>query len=335
LRRTDGPGHALQPRGRATAFPAAPGLCAGSRLIRRQEERDYPGADFPFTYQTLRDPLTGKTDGLLKSCSATRTCPKIFHIDSDYESWNGRISLVVTDTEGHDIGVPSPDNVRAYQLSGQAHAAGNGTPNTTPVTNCKLAGNPLDDSAVDRALVVAMDEWVTKGATPPTSEYPTLAARMLQTVEEEAAIWPTIPGFPFNRRIAVARVANYGTVPPAYGGTYPIYVPKTDPVTGNPGGGVIGPDLAAPLGTYMGRNFRAPGHAEDELCAGNSGFIPFAATKAARLASGHSRPSLEELYPGGATEFYAKRRAQIETLIAKRLALPSELDSWTREVRFP
>jgi hypothetical protein len=108
-----------------------------------------------------------------------------------------------------------------------------------------------------------------------------------------------------------------------------------DPVTGNPRGGVIGPDLAAPLGTYMGRNFRAAGHAEDELCAGNSGFIPFAATKSARIASGDSRPSLEELYPGGAMQFYARRRAQIESLVAKRLALPSELESWTDEVRFP
>ena len=241
---------------------------------------------------------------------------------------------MMTDTEGHEIGLPLPDNVRAYQLSGQAHAAGNGTPSVTAVATCKLASNPLDDSAVDRALVVAMDEWVTKGATPPASEYPSLAAKTLQTVEEEAAIWPAIPGFPFNPRIATAQVGNYGTAPPTYEAAYPIYVPKIDPVTGNPEGGVMGPDLAAPLGTYMGRNFRAPGHAEDELCAGNSGFIPFAATKAARLASGDSRPSLEELYPRGAVDFYAKRRAQVQALIAKRLALPSELDSWTTEVKF-
>jgi hypothetical protein len=345
------------PHGRAV-FDGAFALVSGSRMtdhnlpfaqtsrwVRQHEERDYPGADFPFTYQTLYDPITGKTDGILKNCSATQTCPKLFHIDSDYESWHGRISLVVTDTEGQGLRTPDgaqntdslglPDNVRAYQLSGQAHAAGNGAPSANPVTNCKLVSNPLDDSAVDRALIVAMDEWVTKGLLPPSSEYPSLAARTLQTVEEEAAIWPSIPGFPFNRRIATAQVADYSTILPSYGATYPLYVPKTDPVTGNPDGGVIGPDLAAPLGTYMGRNFRAPGHAEDELCAGNSGFIPFATTKAAGLASGDSRPSLEELYPGGATQFYAQRRAKIMELIAKRLALPNELDSWTNEVKFP
>lgn len=328
-----------------------------SRWIRQHEERDYPGTQPPFTYQTVYDLLTGKTDGILKKCNATGTCPKLFHIDSDYESWNGHISLVVTDAEGHPLrkpegatppldhgtsgeiqeenGIALPANVRAYQLSGQAHGAGNGTPSAAPVTACKLVSNPLDNSAVDRALVVAMDEWVTHKRQPPASEYPNLTAKTLQPLDQQAATWPNIPGFPFNRRIAVVQVSSHSTVPPSYGPAYPIYVPATDPTTGNPRGGVIGPDLAAPLGTYMGRNFRAAGHGEDELCAGNSGFIPFAATKAARVAAGNSRPSLEELYPGGAVQFYAQRRAQIEALIAKRLALPSELDSWTNEVRFP
>jgi hypothetical protein len=85
----------------------------------------------------------------------------------------------------------------------------------------------------------------------------------------------------------------------------------------------------------MGRNFRSAGHAENELCGGNSGFIPFSSTKAARIASGDSRPSLEELYPGGAKQFYAQCRAQIEVLISKRLALPGDIDSWTNEVTFP
>ena len=310
-----------------------------SRWLRQHEERDYPGADFPFTYQSLRDQVTGKTDGVLKKCSATRTCPKIFHIDSDFETWNGRISLLVTDTEGHGLhkdgadsdvheynGVALPENVRAYQLSGQAHGPGNGMPSAGAVPTCKLVSNPLDDSWIDRALLVAMDEWVTNGTAPPASEYPNLTANTLQTVVQEAAAWPTIPGFPFNPRIGSGR---------AHGTTYPVYVPKIDPVTGNPVGGVIGADLAAPLGTYMGRNFRAAGHAENELCGGNSGFIPFAATKAARLASGDTRPSLEELYPGGAKQFYAQRRTQIEVLISKRLALPSDLDSWANEVTFP
>jgi hypothetical protein len=103
-----------------------------SRWIRQHEERNYPGADFPFTYQTLHDTLSGKTDGVLKKCSATQTCPKIFHIDSDFESWNGGVSRVVTDPEGsaprQPNGLGLPDNVRAYQLSGQPHGPANGMP---------------------------------------------------------------------------------------------------------------------------------------------------------------------------------------------------------------
>jgi len=85
----------------------------------------------------------------------------------------------------------------------------------------------------------------------------------------------------------------------------------------------------------MGRNFRKAGHAEDEMCAGNSGFIAFAKTKAARLASGDTRPSLEELYPNGQADFVAKRRAQVQALIQNRLVLPGELDSLTNEVAYP
>jgi hypothetical protein len=129
-------------------------------------------------------------------------------------------------------------------------------------------------------------------------------------------------------------VGDYSTVPPTWGASYPVFVPKTD-ANGNATGGIISPDIAAPLGTYMGRNFRKAGHAEDEMCAGNSGFIAFAKTKAARLASGDTRPSLEELYPNGQADFVAKRRAQVQALIQNRLVLPSELDSLTNQVAYP
>ncbi len=85
----------------------------------------------------------------------------------------------------------------------------------------------------------------------------------------------------------------------------------------------------------MGRNFRKAGHAEDEMCAGNSGFIPFAKTRAERLASGDTRPSLEELYPNGQADFLSKRRAQVQSLIQERLVLPGELDSLTNQAAYP
>ncbi|MBO0829585.1 MAG: hypothetical protein J2P24_17565, partial [Streptosporangiales bacterium] len=254
-----------------------------SRWVRQHEDHDYPGSAFPFTYQTLHDPLTGQTDGILRRCTADRTCPKIFQIDSDFETWNGHMSLVVTDTTGHalkppadapagsfigagrDNGVALPSNVRVFQISGQGHGAGNGRAAALPI--CSALSDPVDGKPVFRALVVDMDQWVTHGVQPPASEYPNLATGTLQTLDRAAATWPRIPGFPFNSRIFVNRVGDYTVQPPRYGAAYPIYVPTTNRY-GNPQGGVITPDLATPLGTYMGRNFRAPGHAESELCAG-------------------------------------------------------------------
>jgi hypothetical protein len=302
-----------------------------SRWLRQHEERNYPAADFPFTYQTVFDPLTGKTDGILSKCAATQTCPKIFQDDSDFEAWNGRLSLLVTDPTGHPL-TNLPANVRLYQQTGAAHSPSNGVPGS--ISLCKFQSDPIDYSAISRALVADMDQWITASVEPPASVYPNLTNGTLQTVTQEQATFPTIPGFPFSTLVVPAQVGDYSTVPPTWGASYPVFVPKTD-AAGNPTGGIISPDIAAPLGTYMGRNFRKAGHAEDEMCAGNSGFIAFAKTKAARLASGDARPSLEELYPNGQADFVAKRRAQVQSLIQNRLVLPSELDSLTNEVAFP
>lgn len=301
-----------------------------SRWIRQHEERNYPGAEFPFAYPVLSDPLTGKTDGVLNRCLKANNCPKIFHQDSDLEFWHGRSSLVVTDPRGNPI--EQPANVRVFMNDGQQHGPGNGTPTNLP--NCKYMSDPLDGSPFWRALVVAMDQWVTQGVEPPPSRFPNLREGTLQTFAEAAIAWPTLTGLTFNPRHAPAQLGNYDTVPPSYSGSYPVLIPKWD-AAGNPVGGISGADLAAPLGNYMGRNFRRAGHAEDELCAGSGGYIPFAKTLAERMAAGDIRPSLEERYPGGAAAFTAARRARVEALIRDRLVLAEERDSYTNQVPFP
>jgi hypothetical protein len=52
----------------------------------------------------------------------------------------------------------------------------------------------------------------------------------------------------------------------------------------------------APLGTYTGWNVMASGPLKGQVCGNSGGFIPFAKTKAERLASGDPRLSLEERY---------------------------------------
>ena len=76
---------------------------------------------FPFTYATLTDPISGRTDGLLRRCSLTATCPKVMQTDSEHEWWASHASLLVTDLEGNHLDLP--DNVRAYMIAGTPHFA--------------------------------------------------------------------------------------------------------------------------------------------------------------------------------------------------------------------
>jgi hypothetical protein len=56
------------------------------------------------------------------------------------------------------------------------------------------------------------------------------------------------------------------------------------------------PALEAPIATYTGWNVRAAGNAENENCLFNGSYLPFAVTRADRIASGDPRPSIEERY---------------------------------------
>jgi len=53
------------------------------------------GDQFPFTYATTSDPLSGQRDGILAKCTADSTCPKVIHLDGSGEFWLGRASLIV------------------------------------------------------------------------------------------------------------------------------------------------------------------------------------------------------------------------------------------------
>jgi hypothetical protein len=45
------------------------------QYAQEHEAHLQPGDQFPFTYGVIKDELTGKTDGILKRCQETGTCP--------------------------------------------------------------------------------------------------------------------------------------------------------------------------------------------------------------------------------------------------------------------
>ncbi len=88
-------------------------------------------------------------------------------------------------------------------------------------------------------------------------------------------------------------------------GEYPVYAMKVNK-DGNGIDGVRLPDITVPIATYTGWNRTKVGFGGDNrLCTASGSFIPFAATKAERLASGDPRLSLKERYPSH--DYYVKQ----------------------------
>jgi hypothetical protein len=291
------------------------------RWQKQHEDHFFPGDQFPFSYTTLTDPITGLTDGLLERCSASSTCPKIVHSDGEAELWQGRASLVVTDPRGFDV--PLPDNVRAYLIAGTRHGGGGGFDGEAPSAGiCKNWNNPLELRAIRLALSVALYQWVAEGKEPPPSRFPAVANGGL--VRAEDLDFPDLPGVDFSGSYNPLHALDHRTVPPREGDAYVVLVARVDE-DGNMMDGILHPNLAAPIGTATGWNLRREGFGEGEQCAGAGSFFPFAMTRAARETSGDPRLSLAERYPTPESYVEATREAA-DRLVEERLLLPAEAE---------
>ena len=150
---------------------------------------------FPFTYATLSDPISGKTDGLLRRCALSVTCPNVMQTDSEHEWWASRASLLVTDLAGNHLDLP--DNVRAYMIAGTPHFADPADVMRKSVAAMSLPQNPAHAGAPMRALLTDLNGWISEGVQPPSSRVPMRAHGTLVAVE--GAVRPDIPGLPYKR----------------------------------------------------------------------------------------------------------------------------------------
>ena len=292
------------------------------RWQKQHEDHVYPGDQFPFTYTTLTDPITDRTDGLQEKCAVSNTCPKIVHSDGEAELWQARSSLVVTDPRGHHIELP--DNVRVYLLAGTQHGGGPGVHATTPTHGlCQNLNNPLALGQTRLALSVALYEWVVHGTEPPPSRFPTVASGGL--VAATAVRFPDLPGVTYSGSYNPLHLLDHGTMPPTRGDAYTVLMARID-ADGNMTDGVRHPNLAAPIGTHTGWNLRRRGFAEGEQCAGTGSFIPFAASRTERQATGDPRRSFEERYPDQQAYVQAVSEAA-DALVRDRLLLRDDADS--------
>ena len=268
-------------------------------LNRRWATPTSPGAfatGFPFANRALRDPVSGVTDGLLENDRARRHQPKIFYTNTGVEYWSsaGRAAaLIHTSPEGgRDLELP--DNARAYLFAGSQHSPAAFPPQESAG---QQRANPTDYKWMLRALLVAMDRWVRDGVAPPDSQYPRLDQRTL--VDGKVVAFPAIPGVQSPRGLSAGvRVPN-ALVPggAAGGAALPLLVPQVD-ADGNERVGIRLPEVAVPLATYTGWNFRSPAiGGTDQLVSLLGSYIPFARTRAEREQRRDPRLSIEERYP--------------------------------------
>jgi hypothetical protein len=276
----------------------------------------FPGATFPFSYETQTDPFTGARDGTFARCEARGNCPKLIHTISSTEYWQGGQSLITTDPLGERDGTP-PDNVRIYHFAGTQHGGIEGSPGMERV--CAHPSNRTDFRPLLRAALVNLDRWVKDDIAPPASRYPRIAdGTLVEKITLPAIQGLTPPPGPSQRhRIDFGPDFDKGivgkTLPVALKDAYRVLVPKVD-ADGNEVAGLRLPDITVPTGTAAGWNVRAAeSGAAGELCYLQGSLVPFAKTKAEREAKNDPRPSLEERYKDRA-DYAARVRAAATTL---------------------
>jgi hypothetical protein len=300
-----------------------------------------PGSDAVQTWSVYTDEARHRpAASLLDRCTASNTCPKVFETFGASEFWNLRGSPNLVGAKA-DKDIPLPANVRRYFFPGVTHGGGTGGFSTNvpaPPRACELPNNPNPSSDTLRALTVDLVDWVTKGTAPPPSQYPRLDHGDLVEPTQAALGFPMIPGVPLPDNIQLPMYEydfgpkfNYNDMrgvismePPAIRQVLPSLAPKVD-ADGNEPSGVASVLHQAPLGSYLGWNVTSSGFAKGSGCGLVGGYVPFAKTKAERLAAGDPRLSIEERY--GTHEKYVEVvRAAAAKLVHDRFLLQADAD---------
>ncbi len=308
------------------------------RTHRQHIARWFPEFQGPFTNQVTFDSVTGKTNGRLARCSATKTCQKIFEVNSANEYWAKNMAVALVDNAGRDL-TEEPANVRSYFIASLPHQGGIGA---TGTGICQQNRNPLVANAVLRALLVSMDEWVSSGVEPPANRIPRVAdGTLVPPLPQTKQGFPEIPGVKYNGRMHTGDLFDYGpqfnngiltVLPPRLVGTpYPALVPRTDP-DGNDIAGIRLPEVAVPLATYTGWNLRALPAGGDDGCDHFGQQIDFARTKSERIATGDPRPSLEERYPSHA-DYVNAVTSVANGLVRDRLLLEEDAKAYVTKAQ--
>jgi hypothetical protein len=329
-------------QGRRVFSGLAPHVAGGGRVMlnyrfaqpgrhpRQHEDHIYPSDQFPFAYGVLTDPLTGKTDGILHPPASD---PFVIHTQTASEYWQRRGSLVHTDALGADL--PEHEGARVFFFASSQHHA---DPNTGPLQGAHRGlSNPPNTTPLLRALLDALDAWVTRGTPPPESRVPTGTDGTLATAALVRSRFPQIPGVAFPREPDRLFVQEHGPEfergimakePPDLDPAkeYAVLVPQVD-ADGNDLAGVRTPHVEVPLATFTGWNLRLPGCGAEDLASLNGSYVRFAQTSDERHCSGDPRAALQERYRSRA-DYVRAIAMSAQRLVEQRLLLEEDADRY-------
>jgi hypothetical protein len=277
------------------------------------EDHDFPELEFPHSSAAMDDPVTGRSGALLLGDASD---PKLIETNTATEYWQKGASLLHTDPLGtRDIALPG--NVRTYLIPGTQHAGKAGMPRDNgPCINPRNWHDPMP---AIRALLVALDEWVATGRTPPDSRVPRIDDGTLVPAAEVA--FPAIPGLVRPHAANDAAPLGDWTDPAPAASGWVALVPQVD-ADGNERAGIRLPDIAVPRGTFTGWNLYRSPYPDRELADRDGSFLGFAATEAER--GGDPRPSLAARYP--AATYRDAVRAATQALLRDRLLLAEDTE---------
>jgi hypothetical protein len=300
------------------------------RYPRQHEDHLYPSDQFPFAYTTSTDPFSGKTDAILKR---PKTDPLVLHTQTSSEYWQRRGSLVHTDAFGLDL--PPHPNAYIYLFSSSQHHA---QPQGVPQSGVhQHLSNPLDTAPLLRALLDALEQWVTHGTLPPASRIPSRNDGTLVSASVVQTQFPTLVGVRCPAAANNLYVQDYGAEvaqgrfvqePPKEDATkaYAVLVPLIDP-DGNEIAGIRTPHLSVPLATFTGWNPRPEGYGAPALASIVGSYLPFAKTAVQRQSNNDARPSLAERYRCRA-DYVTQIAIATHDLVKLRLLLTEDMDRY-------
>lgn len=300
-----------------------------NRTTAQHEDRLYPEATFPFSVVTTKDPFSDKNSGLFRGDHCD---PLFIQSNTSAEYWQKAATLLTTDPLGN-ADLQMPETTRTYLIAGTQHSAAVKDSERGPNTNANNWQSPLP--AV-RSLMIALDDWVARGIAPPASHVPNIADKT--AIAFGALKFPKAPDFALTTRAGAATTTPVDWIdPPGSPGhenvkPHGVYIglfPAVD-ADGNEIPGIRLPDVAVPLATFTGWNVYRD--LPDEFADRDGSCVPFARTKAERIASGDERLSLEERYASH-EDYVLQVQACVDKLVADRLLLQADADAYVEAAR--